>query len=143
MKKNLKTTEIIERQFDVFCKKALHNELKDIHAKEQIWYAPIIPLDTLTVEQETKLFYYDSYKTEAVSFLTYSYEVLIENLVIAKAIVKLSQKYRDIILLTFFLEMKDCEVSKLMNITNSTFYYHKINALDELYKLMKEAKCRC
>lgn len=50
----------------------------------------------------------------------------------------LSKRQQDIILLSFFLNMKDVDIAKLMNLAKSTVHYHKENALKELQKFMEK-----
>ncbi|MDT2738738.1 RNA polymerase sigma factor [Enterococcus canintestini] len=56
----------------------------------------------------------------------------------AQAIEALSIRQQDIILLSFFLNMKDVDIARLMSLAKSTVHYHKENALEELRKFMEE-----
>ena len=42
------------------------------------------------------------------------------------------------ILLSFFLNMTNADIGRLMNLAESTVHYHRTNALKELRKIMEE-----
>lgn len=57
---------------------------------------------------------------------------------VAKAIEQLPKKKQDVILLSFFLNMTNADIGRLMNLAESTVHYHRTNALKELRKIMEE-----
>ena len=61
------------------------------------------------------------------------YDIGIKSDLLAEVLHLLSQKKRDVILLSFFLGMSDTEIARIMCVVNSTIYEHKKKAL----KLMK------
>ena len=56
------------------------------------------------------------YETEVINFYCHGYTVSVEDSLIAEAVAHLSEKQRDIILLSFFLEQKDIEVAMILGI---------------------------
>lgn len=128
----------IEHQFDSFCKTVLRNQARNIYQESQRWQKRFVSLEALTPDDLAKLSSFDNYKAESILFSTFDYEIPIENILIAQAIESLSKRQQDIILLSYFLEMKDVDIATLMSLAKSTVHYHKGNALEELRKFMEE-----
>ena len=68
-----------------------------------------------------------------VTDLCQEYDIGIKSDLLAEVLHLLSQKKRDVILLSFFLGMSDTEIARIMCVVNSTIHEHKKKAL----KLMK------
>lgn len=75
---------------------------------------------------------------DQVQFHVMGYEVVVNDINIAKALQTLPQKKRDVILLSFFLEMSDAEIADLMNLVRSTIYHHRQSSLKSLRKAMED-----
>lgn len=128
----------IEHQFDSFCKTVLRNHARNIYEENRRWQSRFISLEALTPADLAKLCSFDNYEAECIFFTACDYEIPIEDIMIAQAIESLSKRQQDIILLSFFLEMKDVDIATMMNLAKSTVHYHKENALEELRKFMEE-----
>ena len=128
----------IAHQFDSFCKTVLRNQARDIYEENRRWQNRFVSLESLTPADLAKLYQLDNYKVESILFSTLDYEIPVEDILIAQAIESLSKRRQDIILLSFFLDMKEMDIAELMNLAQSTIHYHKKNALDELRKFMEE-----
>lgn len=129
---------IVEQQFDCFCKKVLRNQARNIYAENKRWKEKFISLEALTPTEIGQLSIHDTYCSEYVYFSIHDYEIPIQDILIAQAIESLSKRKQDIILLSFFLDMKDVDIAELMSLAKSTVHYHKENALNELRKFMEE-----
>lgn len=81
---------------------------------------------------------FDNYESESIKFSIFDFDIAIEDIMLAQAIESLSKRQQDIILLSFFLNMKDVDIATLMNLAKSTVHYHKENALEKLRKFMQE-----
>lgn len=128
----------IEHQFDSFCKTVLRNQARNIYADNKRWLNHFISLEVLTPIDLAKLCSCDNYEVESIFFSILDYEIPVEDILIAQAIESLSKRQQDIILLSYFLDMKDVDIVSLMNLAKSTIHYHKENALEELRKYMEE-----
>ena len=76
--------------------------------------------------------------TAYFSFLTpkrYSQDELI-----GEALKSLPEKKRNVILLSFFLDMTDTEIAKYMNLVRSTIHHHRTSSLIALKKIMEEIR---
>ena len=59
---------------------------------------------------------------------------------IGEALKSLPEKKRNVILLSFFLDMTDTEIAKYMNLVRSTIHYHRTSSLIALKKIMEEIR---
>lgn len=130
----------IEHQFDSFCKTVLRNQARNLYAENKRRSKILISIELLSQSELCQLAIYDTYEAECIFISTYDYDIPIEDVLIAQAIESLSKRQQDIILLSFFLDMKDVDIAMLMNLAKSTVHYHKENALKELRKFMEERK---
>ena len=65
--------------------------------------------------------------------------MLVKNELLGEALQALPEKKRDIILLSYFLEMSDEEIGELLNVVRSTIFRHRKTALEKI-KLYMEGK---
>lgn len=59
---------------------------------------------------------------------------------IGEALKSLPEKKRNVILLSFFLDMTDTEIAKYMNLVRSTIHHHRTSSLIALKKIMEEIR---
>ncbi len=130
--------KIVEQRFDSFCKTVLRNCARNIYAENKRRNEKCISLELLTQAELSQLAFYDTYNAESICFTIHEYSIFVESLLIAEAIGELPKRQQDIILLSFFLDLKDVEIATLMNLANSTVHYHKSTALKKLRKIMEE-----
>jgi len=136
MKNTSNYNEIIEKRFVAFCKAVLRNEARDIYAENKRWSEKFISFDEINRLPLNELCIYDNHE---VDFHTYNSKVvLIKDELIAEALATLSQIQQDVILHSFFLQMTDRAIGKLMGIDRSTIHYHKKRALCALRKFIEE-----
>lgn len=60
------------------------------------------------------------------------YDVLVKNELLGEALQALPEKKRDIILLSYFLDMSDEEIGGLLNVVRSTIFRHRKTALEKI-----------
>jgi len=51
---------------------------------------------------------------------------------------KLSEKKRDVILLSYFMDMSDAEIARKMNLVRSTVHEHRTRSLELMKKIMED-----
>lgn len=66
------------------------------------------------------------------------FDITIKNMLIAEAVLSLTEKGRNIVLMSFFLGMTDKEIGKMLHLGQSTVNYHKNNNLKKMRKFMEE-----
>lgn len=138
MTRNSDYEKTIECQFDSFCKAVLRNCARNIYVENKRRNQKCISLELLSPDELSQLCVCDTYNDECTCFSACDYDVFVESILIAKAIESLSKKQQDIILLSFFLNLKDVEIATLINLAKSTAHYHKENALKRLRKYLEE-----
>ena len=130
----------ISCQFDCFCKMVLHGEMVNYHKHMDYRRKHEISFEELSNREMSLLYTLDEYAMDRVCFEVMGYEVEVKDILIAEAIQALPQKKRDVILLSFFLEMSDAEIANLMNLVRSTIYHHRQSSLKSLRKVMEDMK---
>ena len=92
----------------------------------------------LTQEELNRMSTVDEYIIESEIFHVLDYDVEVKDERIGKALKRLPEKKRNVILLSFFMDMTDTEISKHMNLVRSTIHHHRISSLQALKKIMEE-----
>ena len=128
----------IENQFDYICKKALEDERKDYFkylsrlAKREVSFSDIG--DYLVNQFATT----DTYTTDFQIFKLNDISIGIENDLLSEALRELPDKKREILLLFYFMDMSDSEISDLLKLNRSTVYRHRMSGLALIKKFMEE-----
>ena len=136
---NEATTIYSEHQYDSFCKLVLVCEMKDYKkmilrkmAKE-ILFSELMLIHGYDLEhkkagqEEIK----DIFSIKVMGF-----DITIKNMLIAEAVLSLTEKGRNIVLMSFFLGMTDKEIGKMLHLGQSTVNYHKNNNMKKMRKLV-------
>ena len=87
----------------------------------------------------SQLYTLDGYESDYYRFEVSGYDVLVKNELLGEALQALPEKKRDIILLSYFLDMSDEEIGGLLNVVRSTIFRHRKTALEKI-KLYMEGK---
>ena len=72
----------------------------------------------------------DKYESDYTVFNVLGIEVWIENDKLSEALKALTEKKRNIILLSYFMDMADGEISRFINIPRSNVQYHRTKTLE-------------
>lgn len=65
------------------------------------------------------------------------YQILVEDILLAKALKTLSQRQQEVILLSFFLGMSLVDIGTLLGLKKSTIYHHKESGMKKLKSFME------
>ncbi len=132
--------EHIEYTFAAFCKIVLRNEAinawRDMHRQGQ----REISLDYLVSEHFFEPYTVDSYfveQPEPTAFLINGKSVYVESKQLAQAIMLLSERRREIVLLYFFCGYTDVQIGQRYGLCRTTANYHKLAALKQLRREME------
>ena len=82
----------------------------------------------------------DDYIAESEVFRVLDYDIEGQDELISEALKYLPEKKRNVILLSFFLDMTDTEIAKYMNLVRSTIHHHRTSSLIALKKIMEEIR---
>ena len=124
--------------FDSFCKKVLTNEVRNYHREMERLRENEISLGELSEQELSQLATTDEYFFTEQIFNVLGLDVIVNSESIAAALNNLPQRKRDIILLSYFLELSDAEIGKRLNLIRSTVQYQRSSTLQELKKMMEE-----
>lgn len=128
----------IEVQFDCLTKKVIKCEKKKYYRYiSKNWRNELLNSD-LSESEFNRFGTREDYPSNYIAFNVLGMEVEVSDEQLSKALEALPKKKRNIILLSYFMDMSDSEIGKLMNLVRSTIYRHRISTLKEIKKLYKE-----
>ena len=136
---NLKPNRYYEHKqhaFDSFCKKVIrceaYNAYRAIGRRQDLE----IPFSQLPEEAMETLATWDVYPWEYTSFPVGGDVILIKDDRLADALTALPQRFRDILLMYWFLELADREIGDRLSLSRRTVNNRRQQAYDLLRKLM-------
>lgn len=124
----------IRKQFDSFCKTLLKNEMIDYERARSYRQKHEVSFSELTQEELSRLNTEDDYIAESEVFRVLDYDIEVKDELLSEALKYLPEKKRNVILLSFFLDMTDTEIAKHMNLVRSTIHHHRVSSLQALKK---------
>lgn len=80
----------------------------------------------------------DEYDLDNSHFQVLGYDIEVKDTLLVEALQALTEKKRNVVLLSYFLEMSDAEIAREMKLVHSTIREHRIRSLELLKKLMEE-----
>ena len=128
--------ELFESERYAFCKKVLRNEARDYLDELARQRNREISFSDLPVEVMEQLSVCDDYFADDRTFDVLGNTVQIASDELAEAIAALPKQKRDIILLSYFLDMPDGEIAKALNMVRSSVAYRRSATLKLLRELM-------
>lgn len=127
----------IRKQFDSFCKTLLKNEMIDYERARSYRLKHEVSFSELTEGELEQLKTDDEYIVESEMFRVLDYDIEVKDELIGEALKYLPEKKRNVILLSFFMDMTDTEIAKHMNLVRSTIHHHRVSSLQALKKIME------
>ena len=139
-KSSFENDKIIQMMFDSFCKKVIKNAAIDCFRERQKYKKRERFVSELTEEEFQQLYMEDEYDLDTYVFQVLGQEVEVKNFMIAKALNRLPEKQRNVILMYYYLEMTETEIAEQMDVGQSTINYHKINSLKDMEEFLEVHK---
>lgn len=127
----------IRKQFDSFCKTLLKNEMIDYERERNYRLKHEISFSELTKDELDQLKIMDEYIIESEIFRVLSYDIEVKDELLSEALKHLPEKKRNVILLSFFMDMTDTDIARNMNLVRSTIHHHRVSSLQALKKIME------
>ena len=127
----------VRHQFDRLCKLALKGEVIDYQRHMDYRQKHEMMLSELPMKEWSKLFTMDEYEFDSYRFQVLGYDVEVKDTLIAEALQSLTEKKRNVILLSYFLDMSDAEIAREMNLVRSTIHEHRKRSLELLKNIME------
>lgn len=123
--------------FDSFCKKILKHEARDYYKQLKRQRDKEVSFSNLSANEIAQLYTEDKYFATVQIFNVLGLDIIVTDDVIVKALQSLPERKRDIILLSYFLELSDREMGDKLNMLRSTVQYQRAKTLQQLKKLME------
>lgn len=127
----------VRHQFDSFCKKVLREEARDYFKQLARRSEQEASLSELSEEQLERLYVLDEYPSDATLFDVQGYRVAVSNEKLADALSALPDDQRDIVLLSYFLDMTDQEIADKLDMVRRTVQYRRTSSLKEMKRRME------
>ena len=123
--------------FDSFCKKVVKNETRDYYDELKRQREKEKSFSDLSAKEIDQLYTEDKYFVTEQIFNVLGLDVIVTDDVIAEALQSLPERKRDIILLSYFLELSDREIGDKLNMLRNTVQYQRANTLRQLKNFME------
>ena len=123
--------------FDSFCKKVLKHEARDYYDELKRQRSRESTFSDLSTKEMAQLYTEDKYFATKQIFNVLSFDVIVTDDVIAKALQNLPERKRDIILLSYFLERSDREIGDKLNMLRATVQYQRTRTLQQMKIFME------
>lgn len=127
----------VRHQFDRLCQMALKGEAVNYYKHMDYRRKHEVTFSELSEKELSKLFTMDEHGTENHHFEVHGYDIEVKNALIAEALKELTERKRNVILLSFFMEMSDADIAREMNLVRSTIHEHRTRSLEILRKIME------
>lgn len=133
-----KEEERVIRRFDRLCQMALKGEAINYYRHMDYRRKNEVMLSELSETGQRELCVLDEYSVEDDVFLIHGYEIRVKDPLLAEAIKGLTRKKREVILLSYFMEMSDAEIARELHLVQSTVHVHHKRSLELLKKMMEQ-----
>lgn len=126
--------------FDSFTKKVLRHISIDIHKEEKARADIETSISELSLKEDAKLSTVDTYHLtdyKAMQFELYGFPIKIDDPLLGQALLLLPPKRRDVVLLFYFADRNEPQISKLLHITTMTVNVRHKKALAALREILE------
>lgn len=128
--------KIISERFDSYIKKCCRNEARNIHKKNKLLFKKeVLVSDFESIKNMVAI-----PEIETSDFTIKGNDVFIENISLLAELEKIDSQEREIILLKYFMEFSDEEISKELNIGRRTVCDKRNRIINKLRNNMKGNK---
>lgn len=127
----------VRHQFDSYCRKILREEARDYIREISRLAEHEVSLSELSEEQMERLYVLDEYPSEQHQFDVQGYHVIVRDDRLAEALSSLSDEKRDIVLLSYFLDMSDREIGEKLNMVRCTVQRRRTSSIAEMRKRLE------
>lgn len=135
--------ESIERRFHAFCKAVLHNEACNYYRERKRGTQREISFEYLQENTSFAPHSTDEYfflQDKPTIFVVNGQTIIVDSEKLAKALLCLSEGWREIILMRYYLQLRDKQLAALLGKPRTTINYQKNAALKQLQKEMEKMK---
>lgn len=130
----------VTHQFDSICRKVLRDESRNYKKQMARRAEREINLSALSEAELAQLYETDEYPSDSVIFDVLEYRVAVKDDRLAEALTALPGKKRDVVLLSYFLELSGTEIAQIFRVVSSTIHRRRTSSLKELKWRMEVAE---
>lgn len=128
----------VMHQFDRKCKLALDGEVVDYERHMAYLRDHEVMFSELSEKEMGSLSVTDEYELEKCYFQAGGFEVEVKDVLLAEALKTLTERKRDVILLSYFMEMSDADIARKLNLVRSTVHEHRTHSLELLKTILED-----
>ena len=128
----------IQNQFGAFCVKVLKNEAGYIQREYTRLRDQEKSLGELTASELEQTAVWDKHFMDEHVFDVQGLPVVVTGDLLAAALAQLPEGKRDVILLSYFMDMSDREIGELLDMARRTVQHRRTDTLAELRKRMED-----
>ena len=137
MEQSSSDKKTIQHQYDALAKKTLKGAAKNYHIELAKRAAREVPFSEMSESELNQLFTLDEYESDYTRFKVSGFDVIVKNELLAEALNALPEKKRNIVLLSYFLDMSDAEIGALLNVVRTTVFRHRKTALAKIKQYLE------
>lgn len=127
----------IRHRFDRLCQMAIKGEAINYYKHMDYRRKYEVTFSELSEKELSQFFTMDEYDVENYRFRVLGYDIEVKDALIAEALQSLSERKRDVILLSYFMDMSDAEIAREMKLVRSTIHEHRKRSLEILKEIME------
>lgn len=127
-------------QFDRKCKLALNGEVIDYERHMAYLRSHEVMFSELSEKEMSSFSMMDEYELENYSFQVSGYDVQVKDALLAEALNMLTERKREVILLSYFMEMSDADIARKLHLVKSTVYEHRTRSIELLKIILEDNK---
>lgn len=133
----MKDKERVQKQFGAYCKRVIKNALIDYRRQINNERKRLVSFSDLSQSEINELICQDTYNVSLDCVSSSKFQVYVENELLHSALNTLRDKDCDIIILAYWLGMKDTEIAEQMNLSRRTVTDIRHRALKKLKSYME------
>ena len=126
--------QAIQAQFDCLTKKVIKRAAMKYNRDISRRLKHEVPFSEISDLELNKAGVYDKYSSDYTAFNVLGMEVQVSDDQLSKALKCLPERKRNIILLSYFMDMSDAEIGELMNVVRTTVYRHRTSTSGRITK---------
>ena len=126
-----------KQTFDAYFKKLIRNEAIDAHAELDTQADREISFSELPLDNLSQFAVEDAYDLETMTFSVLDQDVDVRSYLLGHLLASLPPHRRNLILMSYFLDMTEPQIGQALNLKTSTVNYRKNNALCRLRQILE------
>ena len=133
----------VMHQFDRLCHLALDGEAVDYFKYLEYRGNYEVNFSDMTEKELNSIFVMDEYNLDNSHFQVLGYDIEVKDALLVEELQALTEKKRNVVLLSYFLEMTDAEIAREMKLVHSTIREHRMRSLELMKQEDQNLRFRC